>query len=220
MMRQLPVIRRLIAVVSLLGICLALGATNTGPTRAFPHLSTSADAATLARPAPPPGGKIYGPYKNSFVDPEGNYCESIKNNFIKQGAVPPGWKIACFLGDDGQWYIAIWPPQVQQQSNLYIYPGGYLISLTVQLVMQDDGNAVLYDNHTRRALWATHTVGSGSYLRMQPDGNLVVYNWNNAAVWAANTCCWSGNYMDIQDDGNLVIYTWFGLALWATGTSR
>lgn len=218
-MQRHLVLRRLIAVVGLLVVCLALGISSAVPAQVFPHLSTIATAAPNPPPAPP-GGKIYGPYKRFIDDPNGNYCWSIVTRFKQQGAVPPGWKITCFVGDDGYWYIALWPPAEQTQSDIYIYPRGYLISLSVLLVMQDDGNAVLYDNRSRRPLWATNTVGRGGYLRMQPDGNLVVYRWNNTPVWASNTCCTSGNYLDIQDDANLVIYTWWGFPVWATGTNR
>lgn len=44
------------------------------------------------------------------------------------------------------------------------------------LVMQGDGNLVLYDNFSGRALWASGTDGrNGARAVMQSDGNLVVY---------------------------------------------
>jgi hypothetical protein len=51
------------------------------------------------------------------------------------------------------------------------------------LVVQGDGNIVLY-NGSGAAIWATGTDPlSGAYLSMQEDGNIVVY-YNNLAVWS------------------------------------
>lgn len=57
------------------------------------------------------------------------------------------------------------------------------------LLMQNDGNLVVYDdNHS--PLWASNTQGKGipkyRYV-MQQDGNLVVYDQLNNALWASNT---------------------------------
>jgi uncharacterized protein YraI len=48
---------------------------------------------------------------------------------------------------------------------------------TVTLVMQDDGNLVLYNESSagRRVCWASNTVGRGVYAVYQLDGNFVVY---------------------------------------------
>jgi Domain of unknown function (DUF1929)/Legume lectin domain len=56
-----------------------------------------------------------------------------------------------------------------------------------RLVLQTDGNLVLYDKAST-ALWASNTAGStGSYLVVQNDGNLVIYDQNNHPIWASNT---------------------------------
>lgn len=62
------------------------------------------------------------------------------------------------------------------------------------LIMQDDGNLVIYKRHNeiiqteqRRRLysiWDTHTQGKGDRLILQDDGNLVVYDVNNKFQWA------------------------------------
>ena len=58
-----------------------------------------------------------------------------------------------------------------------------------RVVMQDDGNLVLYDSNNA-APWATGTNGKGvAPFRavMQDDGNLVVYDSQNKVLWATGT---------------------------------
>ncbi len=55
------------------------------------------------------------------------------------------------------------------------------------LLMQKDGNLVLYANDGS-ALWDTGTYGrGGKRLAMQDDGNLVIYDEGGRAVWASGT---------------------------------
>jgi hypothetical protein len=86
------------------------------------------------------------------------------------------------------------------------------------LIMQSDGNLVLYEGGT--ALWASGTVGSGAdEAIMQGDGNFVVYTSAGSPVWASGTAGDTGAYLDVQNDGNVVIYGASGSALWSTGTA-
>jgi surface antigen len=86
-----------------------------------------------------------------------------------------------------------------------------------RLVMQSDGNLVLYAGGNR-ALWWTGTSGANNRLIMQPDGNLVVYSATNQPRWSTGTAG-AGNRLAIQSDGNLVVYNSANRALWSTGTS-
>jgi CHAP domain len=88
-----------------------------------------------------------------------------------------------------------------------------------ELLMQDDGNLVLYG--PSGATWASNTVGSGgTSVNMQGDGNLVMYTSAAKPVWASNTAgTGSGNHLVMQNDGNLVIYTNAGTPVWASNTS-
>jgi hypothetical protein len=65
------------------------------------------------------------------------------------------------------------------------------LGLTYQLIMQNDGNLVLYsinDNQESTPVWATGTNGTdASYAIMQTDGNLVLYNPSGQALWASST---------------------------------
>lgn len=113
-----------------------------------------------------------------------------------------------------------------------------------RLVMQVDGNLVLYDN-ADTALWATGTEGHpGAFLHLQDDRNLVVYSAQGTPLWASFKYCdtasnhdpatrhlaahslSSGQFMLspdgrrqllMQGDGNLVLYSPNG-AIWHTGT--
>ncbi|EWC45993.1 hypothetical protein DRE_04786 [Drechslerella stenobrocha 248] len=55
------------------------------------------------------------------------------------------------------------------------------------VVMQDDGNLVLY-THDNEPAWASDTGGEGDdscVLEVQDDGNVVLYK--RTAIWASNT---------------------------------
>jgi chitinase len=94
------------------------------------------------------------------------------------------------------------------------------------LVMQTDGNLVIYDGtpgaHPR---WATGTWNlpddrRPTHADMQGDGNLVLYNDANQAAWAAGVfgANFANPYLEMQDDGNLVIYHNGRTPVWASGT--
>jgi hypothetical protein len=87
-----------------------------------------------------------------------------------------------------------------------------------RLVLQRDGNLVLYDAR-RHPLWASNTNGQQvEQCIMQRDGNLVLYHRNGQPVWASNTVGRPGSYLLLQNDGNLVIY--HPQAVWASNTAR
>src|ERR1700730_5054136 len=94
------------------------------------------------------------------------------------------------------------------------------------LVMQPDGNVVLY-NQRSQAIWATNTGGliTPGKFTMQTDGNLVLYDSNGKPRWASNTYNNPGAFLNVQDDGNLVVYRAGSQtetadnALWASGSN-
>jgi hypothetical protein len=95
--------------------------------------------------------------------------------------------------------------------------------------VQDDGNCVVYNNASKKALWWTNTVGKKlGYLAMQGDGNLVLYDYSINSIWDSKTYGHNGAYVKMQNDGNLVIYPKEndpnkpdgenGPSFWSTGT--
>ena len=87
------------------------------------------------------------------------------------------------------------------------------------LLMQRDGNLVLYDKGNQ-AYWATDTVGSNaSFAAMQSDGNFVLYTNDGRPVWASNTDGHHNSYIIIQNDRNLVIYQDNNNPIWASNTA-
>lgn len=91
---------------------------------------------------------------------------------------------------------------------------------TRSLLLQPDGNLVLYDAN-RKPLWASNTAGKDpKYLALQSDGNLVLYSKSNVAIWNSGTPIGGNSQLLLQDDGNLVLYNRDYRALWATYTNR
>jgi hypothetical protein len=91
-------------------------------------------------------------------------------------------------------------------------------SAEFSLVLQQDGNLVLYDQQSQ-PVWASGTEGqSVSAARMQEDGNFVLYTSTDEPVWATDTYGNEGAYLVLQDDRNLVLHGADGNPLWATNT--
>ncbi|GLX23380.1 MULTISPECIES: hypothetical protein [Streptomyces] len=75
-----------------------------------------------------------------------------------------------------------------------------------RLVMQTDGNLVLYGSNWG-VCWASHTYGSGGNRAVyQPDGNFVVYS-NKGDVWASHTMGSAGTNVNINWNGEV----WVGV---------
>jgi uncharacterized protein YkwD len=112
-------------------------------------------------------------------------------------------------------------------SNTCLQPGQSIQSNNKlhTLVLQTDGNVILYNNQNK-ALWTTNTAGvQPRDLFMQPDGDLVLYDTSGTSRWCSQTSNNPGAFLNIQDDGNLVIYRVGSQtetaenALWATGSN-
>lgn len=87
-----------------------------------------------------------------------------------------------------------------------------------RLVMQSDGNAVVYAPN-RRPIWSSGTYRfSGSRFVMQPDGNMVVYAPSGAVVWHSATAGSGGVRVTVQVDGNLVEYRADARPVWWSGS--
>ncbi|MBP9667442.1 hypothetical protein KBD87_01370 [Candidatus Saccharibacteria bacterium] len=87
-----------------------------------------------------------------------------------------------------------------------------------RLVLQSDGNLVLY-TAANKAIWNSRTYGKGATrLVLQSDGNLVLYTAQYKAVWSTNTSGSHSNHLVMQSDGNLVLYTTTGKYTWYSHT--
>ncbi|MFJ5984520.1 CHAP domain-containing protein [Lentzea sp. NPDC092896] len=102
-----------------------------------------------------------------------------------------------------------------------IYPNQYLTSSDGRfvLILQGDGNLVLYGAGFR-ALWSSGTAGRSVHsVVMQGDGNLVLYGTGSrGALWASHTSGRGNSTLLLQTDGNAVLYSAAG-ASWSTGTA-
>ncbi|MFD8479058.1 hypothetical protein [Kitasatospora sp. NPDC059673] len=100
------------------------------------------------------------------------------------------------------------------------------------LVMQADGNLVLYVESSTgvrisTALWSTGTYGNpGAYAFMQPDGNLVVYKQGSTAdadaLWSSKTWGTPGGHLTLNWGGMTIWPARGGNAAWEsrTGVAR
>jgi len=87
-----------------------------------------------------------------------------------------------------------------------------------RLVMQADGNLVIYESGGR-AIWSTGTNGKPvAFAVMQGDGNFVLYDKNMGHHWDTSTHGNPGAYAVFQNDGNLVVRSAGGKALWDSST--
>jgi hypothetical protein len=96
----------------------------------------------------------------------------------------------------------------------------YLLSASgaYKLVLQGDGNLVLYSTATGAATWASNTaVQNPGQLVMQGDGNLVLYTVGGTAYWASNTGGVGAQpyRLVLLDTGSAVIYDASNAQIWA-----
>ncbi|MDR1032764.1 MAG: hypothetical protein LBL84_01985 [Candidatus Nomurabacteria bacterium] len=159
-------------------------------------------------------------YKNAIV----TAGTELKTNGYR---LSPDKNSALVLQEDGNLvYYTLYQP---------VWNSGTSGTGASRLVMQSDGDLVLYDS-SNKALWHSNTSGNpGAYLKLQPDGNLVIYNKDSVAIWHIgrystnpnNTMRFSqtlpegrrmypgqsikspnGKYVaTLQVDGNLVVYS-------------
>jgi hypothetical protein len=114
----------------------------------------------------------------------------------------------------------------------YMYPGAQLTSPNGQnrLIMQYDGNLVMYNAYWQ-PLWNSNTAGRpGSYMVLQYDGNLVVRDGNgyplyniydfsrNPHAQVICTVCGVNGFLSVEDDGNMIVFA--GNVVWTAGESR
>ncbi|MFE2346063.1 DUF6531 domain-containing protein [Kitasatospora cineracea] len=106
-------------------------------------------------------------------------------------------------------------------SGTTLASGTVTASNNARLIMQADGNLVLYQIDTGRPVWSSDTSGHpGATATMQTDGNLAVTDTTGTVLWSSNTAGNTGAIAKVQDDGNFVLYNTTGTALWSSKTYR
>jgi hypothetical protein len=165
------------------------------------RMATSSARAQATTPASAASHAII--HTTRGVSPDSNlYCESIQ----------------------GIYTCGIW-------GGYELQPGDYIgpvcgPSICTTLIMQTDGNLVLYHNcnGSYHAVWGSGTRPTGDYASMQGDGNLVVYDDFGQGIWSTRTNGNDNAWLAIQGDGNLVVYQapplFPGTALWASNTNH
>jgi parallel beta-helix repeat protein len=111
-------------------------------------------------------------------------CGTLTAN---QGLYPGQSLTSC----DGRFTLTL-----QNDGNLVLsYDGSALWSAgtagdrSAEVLMQGDGNLVVYSD-TGTGLWTSGTSNdSGARLALQNDGNLVIYSASGTALWSTGTCC-------------------------------
>jgi hypothetical protein len=87
-----------------------------------------------------------------------------------------------------------------------------------QLVMQGDGNLVLYSPQGPKWNSLTNFTAADKVF-LQSDGNLVVYDDQFRAYWNSRTDVGKPTFLNLQNDGNLVLYNSYGSPIWYAGVS-
>ncbi|MFI9275292.1 ricin-type beta-trefoil lectin domain protein [Kitasatospora sp. NPDC052896] len=124
------------------------------------------------------------------------------------------WSTGTYYGGVDAWGTSV-------ASGTTLQPGDTVNSTAARLVMQTDGNLVLYSKATGNVRWSTGTWGHpGATATMQPDGNVVLYDANHNALWGASTWGHPNAHLVVQNDLNLALYDTQGRPLWATGTAN
>jgi hypothetical protein len=132
--------------------------------------------------------------------------------------------VVLAVGDDGTLGLlqdgqALWKVPYSINAPSGLVPGEFIVSpdRRTMLVMQGDGNLVLYSSDGR-ALWNSHTNGNaGATLALQADGNLVIYRDSVPLWWTGTQGVGPAPFLVVQSDGNVVLYRGT-LAIWNTQT--
>ncbi|WP_051741151.1 protein kinase domain-containing protein [Streptomyces xylophagus] len=125
---------------------------------------------------------------------------------------------ATGTGDDGAAQKGNLPDALVVKAPFTFEAGKSVETVRSKLIMQPDGNLVLYDEDGT-ARWASQTEGTGNTAVFQEDGNFVVYNAQHQALWASTTQNAGGATLKVLENGNMVIGTDNGV-VWQTNTAH
>ncbi|MFD9339153.1 hypothetical protein ACFWBF_32910 [Streptomyces sp. NPDC060028] len=134
--------------------------------------------------------------------------------------------------NSGLWHSETGTLQGSATGSVNYWDGGFGLkagqwrhSGTTWLLMQQDGNLVLYRMSDNAPIWATNTAGlyRANGAMSTVTGNLTIYYTGKQGggypAWDAGVSNSPNAYLYVQNDGNVVIYDQSGTrALWSTGT--
>lgn len=156
---------------------------------------------------------------NLVVDAGGNllWSANTSGSSCAHLAVQDDGNVVLYGASGSVWSSGTVNSTLQPGEELTSNQSLYSANDEFQLIMQADGNLVLYDR-AGKALWNAGTEGEGgNRVIMQGDGNLVMYTPAGQALWYTGTSGRSGAYLMVQDDANVVLYLG-STALWNTAT--
>lgn len=150
----------------------------------------------------PLGGDIYGirpAVTNLYLSSENGQQAARADRTVLDAW--ERWTIRNIQGNGGDTWATIAGPGTVLAVG---YPY-YSANAQYRLIMQTDGNLVLYRSDNT-AVWHSHTYGNpGSSCIMQTDGNLVIYNPSSQPLWHTHTFGNNGAYLQISDQGQIRI---------------
>ena len=152
--------------------------TESPPESPAPPTNAAPPAAPPKTPQAPP----------AQPPPAQNAVPATRDTLVGAEKLQPGEQLTSANGKAKAMY--------QADGNFVVYgPGGALWATAThgkpvgQVVMQDDGNLVLYSS-AGTPLWSSKTQNNpGAKVIMQDDCNLVVYSAAGPALWASHTSC-------------------------------
>jgi len=169
---------------------------------------------------------FWNPYRGDplyTLDPHGG--SKLPCTITGHPSGPP--TVDCWQGGGVMGYVGLPCGQMWASEALTTNQGVSSCDGRFHLVMQGDGNLVLYQDvpmqGSMTALWATNTWGTtGQLAELNFSGQLVLYDASNTLLYQSTPESHGGAYMVVQNDGNLVIYQpqppYGTPAVWSTGT--